>query len=237
MTDTDAPHKLDEIPGIGLRSAQELIAEIGVTMTAFPSAAHLVSWAKFAPIDRQSAGRAKTASTGKGHPPLAGRGPRRDRRRAGPTDTFLSDRYCHLALRRGKNRAMVAVRNSVLTIIWHVLSEPDTHYHDLGPSYHDARTNQQRRQRELTRQLEHLTGKRVILQPSRTYLPRPDRHGPKARSAGRCRLPTHATISSQSPRGNIDCHTMALTAQSASCGRASSRPLRGDTLDLVLRDC
>jgi transposase len=159
-----AVEQLDEIPGIGPRSAQELIAEIGVTMTAFPTAAHLVSWAKFAPIDKQSAGRAKTASTGKGNPWLAGSlgeivaGLAR-------TDTFLSDRYRRLARRRGKKRAIVAVGNSVLTIIWHVLSQPDTRYHDLGPSYHDARINQQRRQRDLTRQLEHLTGKRVILQP------------------------------------------------------------------------
>jgi transposase len=81
------------------------------------------------------------------------------------TDTFLSDRYRRLARRRGKKRAIVAVGNSVLTIIWHVLSDADTRYHDLGPSYHDVRINQQRRQRDLTRQLEHLTGKTVILQP------------------------------------------------------------------------
>jgi transposase len=160
----DVVDQLDEIPGVGQRSAQELIAEIGVTMTVFPTAAHLVSWAKFAPMDKQSAGRAKAASTGKGNPWLAGAlgeivaGLAR-------TDTFLSDRYRRLARRRGKKRAIVAVGNSVLTIIWHVLSEPDTRYHDLGPSYHDARINQQRRQRDLTRQLEHLTGKRVILQP------------------------------------------------------------------------
>jgi transposase len=156
--------KLDEVPGIGQRSAQELVAEIGVTMTVFPTAAHLVSWAKFAPIDKQSAGRAKTASTGKGNPWLAGAlgeivaGLAR-------TDTFLSDRYRRLARRRGKKRAIVAVGNSVLTIIWHLLSDPDTRYHDLGPSYHDARINQLRRQHDLTRQLERLTGQRVTFQP------------------------------------------------------------------------
>jgi transposase len=161
---TDAVDRLDEIPGVGQRSAQELVAEIGVTMIVFPTAAHLVSWAKFAPIDKQSAGRAKAASTGKGNPWLAGTmgeivaGLAR-------TETFLSDRYRRLARRRGKKKAIVAVGNSVLTIIWHVLSDPDTRYHDLGPSYHDARINQLRRQRDLTRQLEHLTGKAVVLQP------------------------------------------------------------------------
>ena len=59
--------KLDEIPGIGPRSAQELVAEIGVITTVSPTAAHPVSRATFAPIDKQSAGRAKTASTGKGN--------------------------------------------------------------------------------------------------------------------------------------------------------------------------
>jgi len=64
--------KLDEITGIGVRSAQEIIAELGVDMTVFPTAAHLVSWAKFCPIDAQSAGRKKGNSTGKGNPWLAG---------------------------------------------------------------------------------------------------------------------------------------------------------------------
>jgi len=164
-----APHtsdvdKLDEIPGIGHRSAQELIVEIGVTMTVFPAAAHLVSWAKFAPIDKQSAGRARTASTGKGNPWLAGAlgeivaGLAR-------TDTFLSERYRRLARRRGKKRAIVAVGNSLLTIIWHVLSKPDTRYQDLGSGYYESRLNTQRRQRDLIRQLEHLTGQKVTLDP------------------------------------------------------------------------
>jgi transposase len=74
-------------------------------MTAFPTAGHLVSRARFTPIDKQSAGRAKTASTGKCNPWLAGAlgeivaGLAR-------TDTFLSDRYRRLARRRGKKRAV-----------------------------------------------------------------------------------------------------------------------------------
>jgi Transposase IS116/IS110/IS902 family len=72
ITEQVTPHlevieRLDEIPGIGARSAEELIAEIGLDMTVFPTAAHLVSWAKFAPIDAQSAGRSKTSTTGKGN--------------------------------------------------------------------------------------------------------------------------------------------------------------------------
>lgn len=161
----EAIERLDEIPGVGARSAQELIAEIGVDMAAFATAAHLVSWAKFAPIDAQSAGRRKTSSTGKGNPWLAAT--------LGEivaalsrTDTFLGDRYRRLARRRGKKRAIVAVGNSILTIVWHLLSDPTAHFHDLGSDYHESRINKQRRQRDLVRQLEHLTGQRVTLQPA-----------------------------------------------------------------------
>jgi transposase len=159
-----AVQQLDEIPGVGVRSAQEFIAELGVDMTVFPTAAHLVSWAKFSPIDATSAGRKKGNSTGKGNPWLAGAigeivaGLAR-------TNTFLGDRYRRLARRRGKKRAIVALGNSVLTIIWHLLSDPDARYQDLGSGYHESRINRQRRQRDLIRQLEHLTGKRVNLQP------------------------------------------------------------------------
>jgi transposase len=156
--------KLDEITGIGIRAAQEIIAEIGVDMTVFPTAAHLASWAKFAPIDAQSAGRKKGNSTGRGNPWLAGT--------LGEvvaaiarTNTFLGERYRRLTRRRGKKRAIVAVGNSVLTIIWNLLSDPDARYHDLGAGYHESRINQQRRQRDLIRQLEQLTGHKVDLQP------------------------------------------------------------------------
>jgi transposase len=160
-----AVERLDEIPGIGVRAAQELIAEIGVDMSVFPTAAHLVSWAKFCPIDAASAGRKKGNSTGKGNPWLAGT--------LGETiagiarsNTFLAERYRRLARRRGKKRAIVAVGNSVLTIIWHLLSNPDARYHDLGPGYYESRINPHRRQRDLIRQLEHLTGQKVTLQPT-----------------------------------------------------------------------
>jgi transposase len=154
--------KLDEIPGVGRRAAQEIIAETGPDMSVFPTAAHLASWAKFTPIDNNSAGRKKGGSTGKGNPWLAGTlgevvaGLSR-------TDTFLGERYRRLARRRGKKRAIVAVGNSVLTVVWHLLSDPDQHFVDLGSGFHDSRINKRRRERDLVRQLEHLTGRKVTL--------------------------------------------------------------------------
>ena len=85
---------------------------------------------------------------------------------AGRTNTFLGQRYRRLARRRGKKRALVAVGNSVLTIIWHLLADPEAHYYDLGPDYYLSKTASRRRERELVRQLERLTGKKVNLHPT-----------------------------------------------------------------------
>jgi transposase len=116
------------------------------------------------PIDHQSAGKNKGASTGKGNPWLAatiGEAVAAVAR----TDTFLGERYRRLIRRRGKKRAIVALGNSMLTIIWHLLSDPDARYRDLGSGFCESKINRQRKQRDLLRQLEHLTGHKVILEP------------------------------------------------------------------------
>jgi transposase len=154
--------RLDEIPGVGRTGAQELIAEIGTDMTRFATAGHLVSWAKYAPRARQSAGKDKPGTTGKGNPWIAGAlgeagiG-------AARTKTFLGSRYRRLVRRRGKQRALVAVGNSILTIAWHLLSDPDARFTDLGPDWHD-RIAPLRRKRQLIAELERLSGKKVTLE-------------------------------------------------------------------------
>ena len=153
--------QLDEIPGIGTTAAQDLIAEFGADMSRFPTPGHLVSWAKFAPRARQSAGRAKAATTGKGNPWLGGT-LGEAAAAAARTKTFLASRYKRIARRRGKNRALVAVGNSILTIAWHLLSDPAAHFTDLGPDWHD-RLAPLRRKRQLITELERLSGKKVTL--------------------------------------------------------------------------
>ena len=154
--------QLDEIPGVGRTGAQEIIAEIGVDMARFPTAAHLVSWAKFAPRAKQSAGKSKPGSTGKGNPWIAGT-PGEAGISAARTKTFLGSRYHRLARRRGKQRALVAAGNSILTITYYLLSDPAARFTDLGPDWHD-RLTPLRRKRQLITELERLSGKKVLLQ-------------------------------------------------------------------------
>jgi len=152
-----------------------------------PTAAHLGSWAKFTPIDHQSAGTKKRGATGRGNPWLAGTLGEIVAALA-RTDTFLGERYRRLARRRGKHRAIVAVGNSVLTIVWHLLADPQARYQDLGPDFYWSQVNQRRRERDLVRQLEHLTGKKVILQPHPSNPPPDPSQPPAAHTHHRTRL-------------------------------------------------
>jgi transposase len=161
----DAVDRLDEIPGIGQLAAQLLVAELGVDMTRFPTAGHLVSWAKFAPGVKESAGKRKgSGSTGHGNPYLA-RVLGEAAVAASKTDTFLGERYRRIARRRGKRRAIVAVGRSILVIVWHLLADPTARFQDLGAGFYDTRINAERAKRNHIRQLEAL-GYKVTLQPA-----------------------------------------------------------------------
>ncbi|MDQ5863084.1 MAG: IS110 family transposase, partial [Actinomycetota bacterium] len=142
-----AAERLDEIPGIGPVAAAVILAEIGVDMSRFPTAGHLCSWAKFSPGINSSAGKTKgNGSTGHGNRYLA-RILGEAAVIAGRTDTFVGERYRRLGRRRGKQRAIVATGRSILVIIWHLLQDPDTQFHDLGPDYFTRHTSPDTRKR------------------------------------------------------------------------------------------
>jgi transposase len=158
-----AAGRLHEIPGIGSTAAAVIIAEIGVDMTRFPTPAHLSSWAKFAPGIKESAGRKKgNGASGHGNRYLA-RVLGEAAVSAGGTNTFLGERYRRIARRRGKKRAIVAVGRSILIITWHLLSNDNNQFHDLGPDYYDSRVNLNRKMRNHVRELQAL-GYKVTLE-------------------------------------------------------------------------
>jgi transposase len=153
--------RLDAIPGVGPRIAQVILAEIGTDMRLFPTADHLASWAKLSPRTIQSGAVSATGGTGKGNPWLrAALG--EAAASAARTDTFLGGRYRRLVKRRGHNRALVAVARSILVIVWHLISDPEAAYQDLGSDWHQRLGDPVRKTRDLVRQLERL-GHQVTL--------------------------------------------------------------------------
>jgi transposase len=155
--------RLDEVTGVGLPGAQAIVAEIGLDMAQFPTADHLVSWAKLSPRATQSGPRSSSGPTGKGNRYLKA-ALSEAAMVAARTNTFLGERYRRIAKRRGRQRALVAVSRSILVIIWHLLSDPNNRFSDLGPTHYYQLVNKERRARDLVRQLEAL-GHRVTLSP------------------------------------------------------------------------
>jgi transposase len=147
--------RLDEVPGIGRHTAQVIIAETGLDMSVFPTAGHLVSWARLSPRTIQSGARSRSGKTGRGNPYLKGvLG--EAAAAAAKTGTFLGERYRRIARRRGKLKALVAVARSILVIVWHLLSDRAVSYRDLGSGYYASRTDKEKKTRNHVRQLEAL---------------------------------------------------------------------------------
>ena len=162
---SSAVERLDEIPGVGPVAAAIIIAEVGLDMSRFPTAGHLASWAKFTPGVKESAGKKKgKGATGHGNSYLA-RVLGEAAVGAARTDTFLGERYRRIARRRGAKKAVVAVGRSILIIVWHLLSDPQARYTDLGSDFFDRRINPERRKRAHIHQLEAL-GYKVTLEPA-----------------------------------------------------------------------
>jgi transposase len=157
--------RLDAIPGVGVAIAQVIIAEVGLDMSRFPTAGHLVSWAKFAPTVKESAGRKKGKNTtGHGNAYLA-RALGQAAAGAAKTNTFLGERYRRIARRRGRKKALVAVGRSILVTVWHLLADPTADFIELGPDFHDRHVSTQRAIRNHVRHLEAF-GYQVSLHPA-----------------------------------------------------------------------
>jgi transposase len=153
QADAEALAHLDTLPGVSLRAAEGLLAEIGTDRSRFPSAKHLASWAGMCPGNYQSAGKQLQGPARKGSPWLrqlwlaAAHA-------AARTNTYLGAQYRRLAKRRGANKALFAVAHSILRILSHLLQRK-VDYHDLGTDFF-AERDRAVLQKRLVRRLEHL---------------------------------------------------------------------------------
>lgn len=137
MTEYEAAiSAIDELPGIGRRSAEVILAEIGTDMSRFPSAAHIASWSGLCPGNHQSAGRRKHGKTTKGNKTLKSILVECAKSARNVKGSYFSAQYQRIAARRGKNRATVAVAHSMLIAIYHILKF-GVPFRDLGAEYYN----------------------------------------------------------------------------------------------------
>jgi len=125
---------LDEVTGIGERSAQVIISEIGADMSQFPTAEHLASWAGMSPGQNESAGKRKRGKTRKGNSTLKKTLVQSARSAAKSKNTYFNSFYSRLAARRGANRAAVALGRKILEVCYYIIRD-EAKFHDLGADY------------------------------------------------------------------------------------------------------
>jgi transposase len=131
-----AVERLDGIPGIDIRSAQNIVAEIGTDMSRFPSAEHLASWAGVCPGNNLSAGKRKSGRITQGNPWLKRTLAQCALAAGHKNGSFFQSRLRRISSKRGYKRAVIAVAHSQLTTIYEMLKE-STDYHELGADYVD----------------------------------------------------------------------------------------------------
>jgi transposase len=156
--------QLDAIPGFGIITAQDILAETGADMTVFPTAGHLCSWARQAPQVSQSGGKRKgKTATGRGNPYI-GAALGEAAVGAGRTQTFLGVKYRRLVRHMPKKKAQGAIMRSQLVICHALLSDPDAEYTDLGTDYYEHRAGIRRQVRNHARAIER-HGYKVTIEP------------------------------------------------------------------------
>jgi transposase len=159
----EALTQLDTIPGVGRRTAEILVAELGTDMRPFRTARHLASWTGMCPGNDESAGKRRTGRTRKGNPYVRAILIEAARAAARKKGTYLAAQYERLKARRGPKKAAVAGGHSILVRVYYLLQR-GTVYEEPGAKYFDER-GRQAAKRRFVRGLEAL-GYQVALQPA-----------------------------------------------------------------------
>jgi transposase len=146
---------LDTIPGVDRRMAEALVAEIGVDMSRFGTAARLASWAGMSPGQYESAGRSRGGKTRQGSKWLRAHLTEAAKAASRTKGTYLAAQYQRLRGRIGHGKATIAVAHSILVAAFHILDRMEP-FHDLGGDWFIRRHNPEMHARRLLRQLAAL---------------------------------------------------------------------------------
>jgi transposase len=152
------------IPGVGLRTAEVLIAECGIDMGRFPTSAHLASWAGICPGNHESAGRKSSGRTRKGSRWLRKALTEAAHAAARSKGTYLAAHHAQIRGRRGRKKAVGATRHDILVAYYHIVAGRRP-FRELGADWFIRRFSPEQRTRRLVRQLQAL-GHRVVLEPT-----------------------------------------------------------------------
>jgi transposase len=156
----DTAALVQTIPGVATRAAQAILAETGMDMAVFPTAAHFASWARLCPGLHESAGKRRPTTTGQGAVWLRATLQEVAWAAARTKRSYYRALYHRLKGRRGAKKAIVAVQHALLVALWHMLTRRVPHQ-DLGADYFDRR-HTARLRRHHVRRLEQL-GYQVVL--------------------------------------------------------------------------
>lgn len=151
---SQAAIQLQTITGVARRTAESLVAEMGVDMSRFPSSAHLASWAAICPGNNESAGKRKSGRMRKGNVWLKSALIEAAWAASHQRGTYLGALFTGVARRRGAKRAIVAVAHAILVAAWHVLAKNEP-YRELGPRHFDGLAKD-RLKRHYVRRLQDL---------------------------------------------------------------------------------
>lgn len=154
--------QLDTIGGVGRRSAENILAEIGSCMEQFPTDNDLVSWAGLCPGKNESGGKQRSSRTPKGNVWLKRALVEAAWAATREKDSYLAALYRRLAPRKGKKRAIIAVARTILQSAWHILKE-GVEYKELGGDHFDQ-LNKEKTTKYFVKRLEKL-GFKVKLEP------------------------------------------------------------------------
>lgn len=154
---------LTAMPGIKETAAKNIIAVIGTDMSRFPTPQHLCSWAGLCPGNNESAGKRRSGKTRKGNKLLRTTLTQAAQSASTCKGSFFSAQYSKIAIRRGKNRAKIAVAHSMLIAIWHILRD-GVELRDLGADYYNQ-FNREKKANSLMKKLLDL-GFSVVIEDS-----------------------------------------------------------------------